>query len=350
MKKIQDIKITVGIVTFNRPDFLKQAICSVLAQSFTNFELLISNDYVANKITIESLGINSDPRINIINQEVNLGEIKNLNYLLEIARGEWFVWLGDDDLLHPEFLMLASKAILNSEDHNLVAFYTNYISASSPVGVFPKSLKSNHWEYYEPSKFLLDYSARKINLVGCYGVMLTSALRSIGGIPHLGSSFGPYSDNLIPILLIEYGQICWIDEVLIFFRAHAESISNNSIELSAFTSAEVDFMIELTRICQLRLFGVNQEKVFSNMVRWFSKFEWAVLERNKTRNIFSLTREFLYCQINGNFPRLSFRYKLEHILFLIFFISVSFILILYKFIRRVAKLFLKIGRHSNIGL
>lgn len=348
MKSEIDIKITVGIVTYNRPDFLKQAIQSVLTQSFTNFELLISNDYVADKITLEDLGIDQDHRIKIINQEVNLGEIRNLNYLLEIAQGEWFVWLGDDDLLHPEFLMLSSNAIRKSEDQNLVAFYSNYISASNPVGLFPNLLKLNHCKYYEPSKFLLDYSSRKINLVGCYGVMLTAALRNIGGIPHLGNSFGPYSDTLIPILLTEYGNICWIDEALIFFRAHPESMSNNSMDLSAFTSAEIDFLVELNRICESKLSDVNHEKVIANMVMWFAEFEWAVLERNKYGNVLTLLGQFINCQFKGNLPRLSFVSKIKFILFLIGFVFLRLILKFTRPIRKVMKFVFNV-RSRNIA-
>lgn len=131
-----------------------------------------------------------------------------------------------------------------------------------------------------------------------------------------------------------------MDEALIFFRAHPESLSNNSIQLSAYTSAEVDFMLKLNRVCQSGLIDVNQAKVVANMVRWFSRFEWAVLERDKNSNIFTLTRDFIYCQIDGNLPRLSFGYKIAHILFLIGFISTSIISVPNKFLRRVAKSFL----------
>ena len=168
--------------------------------------------------------------------------------------------------------------------------------------------------------------------------MRTSALRQIGGIPHLGNSFGPYSDTLIPMLLVEYGEICWLDEALVFFRAHSESLSNKSTQFSAFTSAEVDFLAKLSHVCQKGSFNAIQGKVIANMVRWFSAFEWAVLERNPNLNIFKLTVKFIQYQIKVNFPRLSLRYKILQIAFLTNFIFKSIISIVYKFIRRVIKL------------
>lgn len=136
MEKSAGLKITVGIVTYNRPEFLKEAVASVLQQSFANFELIISNDYQEAAVTFESLGIERDPRVKIINQNPNLGEVRNMNHLLEIAQGEWFVWLCDDDLLHPEFLKLASQALLERQESGVVGFFSNYLAASSPVGAF----------------------------------------------------------------------------------------------------------------------------------------------------------------------------------------------------------------------
>ena len=50
-------KITVGLITYNRPLLLKRALKSVLNQSYKNFEILIGNDYPDNKISFKSLGI-----------------------------------------------------------------------------------------------------------------------------------------------------------------------------------------------------------------------------------------------------------------------------------------------------
>lgn len=333
MEKLSDIKITVGLVTYNRPDLLKETVHSVLQQTFTNFELLISNDYVESPVTLDSLGIKYDSRIKIINQERNLGEVSNLNYLLEIAQGDWFVWLGDDDLFHPEFLMLANNAILDSENENIVGFFSNYIAEKNPDGIFPQSLKSSSYLRYDAPSFLSKYTARKTTLVGCYGVIQTATLRKIGGIPQLGNSFGPYSDTLIPILLIAHGDLCWLDESLIFLRTHAESQSIKSHQFSAYTSAEVDFLEELKRVCVSSHVDIKSDKVIANMVRWFSEFEWLVLDRNPDLNECAVTKEFIKYQVNVNIPRLSLKHSIVHVLFLFNFLVKRFIYIIYKMVQ-----------------
>lgn len=348
MEGLPELKITVGLVTYNRPDFLKEAVHSVLNQSFGNFELLISNDYVESMVTFESLGIKHDSRIKIINQENNLGEVKNHNYLLEIAQGEWFVWLGDDDLFHPEFLMLAKNAITNKKNVNAVGFFSNFIASNSPNGLFPGLLKSMECLHYDAPNFLLEYTARKNPLIGCYGVMRTAVLRKIGGLPQLGDSFGPYSDTLIPILLVEHGDLCWLDESLIFFRTHAESQSNKSFHFSAFTSAEIEFLEHLKRICVGGHWNISSDKVIANMVEWFSENEWAVLARNPSINKYVIAKEFIKYQLNVNIPRLSVIHRITHALFVFRFLGKRFIFAVYKIVRSAIQKLLSIFKKIRL--
>ncbi len=325
-----DIKITIGITTYDRPEFLKEAVNSVLNQSYKNFELIISNDFIEAPISFSSLGIKSDSRIRIVNQKKNLSEVRNMNFLLESAKNEWFVWLADDDLMHLEFLEYVSNIIRKEKNKNIVGYFSNYISANSPVDLFPSKLSSNAPIYYKSSDFLNDYSARKCSLIGCYGVMRADILKKIGGMPYLGNSFSPYSDTLLPILLIEFGDICWINEPLIFVRTHEEALSCKSSSFSAYTSAETDFLLQLKRICEKKDLTCSTSRIMANMISWFSKNEWIVLFRGSSSPTFSLIKRFINYQVFVNLPRLSFKYKLNHIMFIVRMTSKTFLLVIFQ--------------------
>ncbi len=325
MNMLSEIKITIGITTYNRPEFLIEAVNSVLQQSYKNFELIISNDFIETEITFENLGVEVDPRIKIFNQAKNLGEIKNMNFLLDTASSEWFVWLADDDLMHPDFLKYACEVIIKNKEKNIVGFFTNYISASKPEGIFPSQLSLNKPIYYGNSNFLLDYTSRKCPLIGCSGIMHKVTLRKIGGAPQLGNSFSPYNDTLIPILLLEYGRISWLDEPLIFLRTHSESLSCNSTEFSAYASAEVDFLQQLRRVCAIENITNNFDKIMGNTIRWFSKNEWLVLSRDKSVGRFNLMIKFVCYQVAVNLPRLSFKYRIYHFLFIVRMMAHAFV-------------------------
>ena len=337
MQALSDLKVTVGIITYNRPEFLREAVRSVQQQSYGNFELVISNDYPEVPVTFDSLGIKNDSRIKIVNQVPNLGEVRNMNYLLEIAQGEWFVWLCDDDLLHPEFLMRAIQAIGDHQEADVVGFFGNYGAASSPEGVFPTTLGINKCVRYDAARFLMEYTRRKISLIGCYGLMRVDSLRKIGGMPLLGNSFGPYSDTLVPILLAEHGKLCWLDEPLVFLRTHADSLSCKSAEFAAFTSAEADFLKSLERVCASKAVNIEPDKVIANMLRWFSNNEWAVLCRASSLSKYAASMKFIEYQISTNLPRLSLKYRLHHILHVLRILGMQLAVWIYTELRTVLK-------------
>ena len=102
-------KVTVLISTYNRPDYLRQAVQSVVDQSMTDWELLVMNDGgqdVAH--VIESFG---DARIRYFPDEENKGAAHRFNFGLNNARGEYITYLGDDDLFYPNHCDVLSRAL-----------------------------------------------------------------------------------------------------------------------------------------------------------------------------------------------------------------------------------------------
>jgi glycosyltransferase involved in cell wall biosynthesis len=316
--------ISVGIVTYKRPFFLKQAVQSVLQQKYKDFELIISNDDPDSKLSFESIGIKKDSRIKIINQRSNLGEIDNLNFVLKKSKGDWFVWLGDDDLMHPDFLSLGLRRLANfsnRDDSKIVAYYSDYYKSNNLNFVFSK-LKNNPRILYLRFKNFLDlYSSNKINLIGTYGLLHRKTLIKIGGILRLGSQFCPYSDTLIPILLAKEGVICWEDSPLILLRTHSNSLSIKSHSFIAYISAEKDFISHLYSLNLQNYSASYSNKIYSNFIQWFAINEWAVLDRNPNFSYLQKVRLFFLHQVKSNFPKLSFKHKCSLSIFLFSYLS-----------------------------
>lgn len=104
------VKLTVGIPTFNRAEWLRQSIESVLAQSFASFRLIVS-DNASDDNTPEVVRSFGDERIDYQRSERNLGRIGNLNRLITLADSEFLLLLPDDDLLYPDHLRAAVEAL-----------------------------------------------------------------------------------------------------------------------------------------------------------------------------------------------------------------------------------------------
>ncbi|MGB8478071.1 MAG: glycosyltransferase family 2 protein [Acidobacteriaceae bacterium] len=93
-------RVTVGIPTINRSDFALRAIRSALAQTYSNLEVLVSDDASTDDTVAEIQQIR-DPRVVLVQQKQRLGLVGNFDFCLRHATGEFFLLLGDDDVLLP---------------------------------------------------------------------------------------------------------------------------------------------------------------------------------------------------------------------------------------------------------
>lgn len=100
---------TIGIPNYGRPDYLREALDNIVSQSFTDFEVIVSDD--CSPQDIEPIVREfSDTRIRWVRQEKNLGAVANFNYLIRHAQGRYIVLHQNDDLLHRDFLLRAHDA------------------------------------------------------------------------------------------------------------------------------------------------------------------------------------------------------------------------------------------------
>lgn len=98
-------KVSVIMSSYNGQKYLKQAIESILNQTFSDFEFLIVNDSSTDTTPqILQEYANKDNRIKIINNENNLGLTKSLNKALSIAKGKYMARMDDDDISAPNRL------------------------------------------------------------------------------------------------------------------------------------------------------------------------------------------------------------------------------------------------------
>jgi glycosyltransferase involved in cell wall biosynthesis len=96
-------RVSVCIPVYNGERYIGETIRSVLDQTFTDFEILVS-DNASTDGTVEAvLGI-GDPRIRLLRNDVNLGPGRNYNVLLREARGRYVKVLSADDYLMPDSL------------------------------------------------------------------------------------------------------------------------------------------------------------------------------------------------------------------------------------------------------
>lgn len=90
--------VSIGMPTYNRAPLLRRALDSLLAQTYANFELIISDDGSTDdteKVCREYSLL--DKRIRYIRHPQNIGHVVNFEYVMREAKGDYFMWAADDD-------------------------------------------------------------------------------------------------------------------------------------------------------------------------------------------------------------------------------------------------------------
>ena len=126
-------KISVIMSVYKGDKYLKEAIESILNQTFTDFEFIIVNDGSTDN-SLEIIQSYDDERIKIINNEKNIGLTKSLNKALKQAKGEYIARQDADDVSlpnrfeeqvkyfeeHPEVVLLGTSVYLIGENEKIV--------------------------------------------------------------------------------------------------------------------------------------------------------------------------------------------------------------------------------------
>jgi glycosyltransferase involved in cell wall biosynthesis len=172
--------VTVAIPTFNRASLLKECVISALAQTYTDFEVLVS-DNASTDTSEEILKQFDDSRLRVIRQGTNIGLIPNFNACLDNARGEYIVFLPDDDRIAPWLLEQCVRLINQQTQVRLVIALCNVHSASIARTWPARRSPTLATGICNGTDALLEYLGDMIDVAECSIMFRTDVLRAQGG-------------------------------------------------------------------------------------------------------------------------------------------------------------------------
>lgn len=209
-------KVSVCIPTYNRTDFLRQSIESVLAQSFTDFELIIS-DNASQDSTVAIIHSFGDPRIVYQRHEKNIGLVNNWNSCLTAARGEYITIFHDDDLMLPDNLTLKVNALDLNENVGLVHSNFHIMDGNGSI-----TKESAHFigpqDFMEASPTFLRNSLLGFNRVNPPSAFIRKECFSKLGGFNSGLHFTPDFEYWMRISL--HYDVLYLGKPLIAYRMH----------------------------------------------------------------------------------------------------------------------------------
>jgi glycosyltransferase involved in cell wall biosynthesis len=109
--------VSIGLPVYNGARYLREAIDSILVQTYRDFELIVCDNASTDETaTICAEYAAREPRIRYHRRTHNIGATANFNHTFELARGAYFKWAAHDDVLAPTFLEKCVAALDQAPD------------------------------------------------------------------------------------------------------------------------------------------------------------------------------------------------------------------------------------------
>lgn len=140
--------VSVMMRSYNRPVKIQRAISSILSQTYTNWELIITDDASPDPRVGEVLSSLTDPRIKVIRNDANRdGHCILLNQALDHATGEYIGFCDDDDVREPEWIEILTHQLNNHPDWQYVVCQSknvNEVVGTTNVarGIIPENVEA----------------------------------------------------------------------------------------------------------------------------------------------------------------------------------------------------------------
>lgn len=205
--------LSVLMTAYNREQYISEAIESVLASDFKDFELIIVDDGSKDStVAIARQYALSDKRIRVYVNEKNLGDYANRNLAASYALGQYIMYVDSDDKTYPWSFEYCLSEMLNDKEVDIgmlcriPAFKNKILDASASI----------------PYHFF----NRQFLIIGPGGTIIKKTFfNKIGKYP---TKYGPANDMYFNLKAASLGKVKCLSEEFLYYRMHDGQEANNA--------------------------------------------------------------------------------------------------------------------------
>ncbi len=248
--QIQEPWVTFCMSTYKRPEFLRKQLNAILNQTFTNFQIIISdNDTEASgEVVVKKI---NDSRILYECNGENLGMVKSFNKSLYKATSEYVVMITDDDPVYPEMLQTLYDLTLSHPGYGMYfggndKVYSTVQAAkvaNSKVGRNSQlaNLNLGQVRIFSSHDFPLSFLQEDFGggILWSAGIVKRKIAFEIGGMPDYGTP--NMADCAYVILAGSYEGAVFINTALSYQFIHAANYSFGSANYADFSNGATFF-------------------------------------------------------------------------------------------------------------
>jgi len=264
---LEENLISIAMSSYNGERFIKEQIDSILNQSYSNLELIITDDGSSDK-TIEFIKNyqKNDKRVKLYQNEVNLGFVQNFGKAISLCKGDYIALADQDDIWKKDKL----KTFIEKIGENVLIY--------SDADLVDEHAVSMGKELIRPDRELVSgANNRAFLLENCVSgntlMFKKELLQYILPIPE-GASF---HDRWIVFVATTYGSITFTEEPMTFYRRYSEQITKKR---------EKDYESFFDRFKKKKAFKIKSAKIAVKDLRSFISLE--ILKNEETREIIEM--------------------------------------------------------------
>ncbi len=210
-------QVSIGLPVFNGENYIREALQSLLAQTYEDFELIICDNASVDGTAEICLDVAAkDKRVSYFRNATNLGAAPNFNRCVDLSIGRYFKWAAHDDICLPNYLRLCLAVLEREPDVVLCHTSTQVIDARGFV-VCDYTREDGRFASRDPITRFANAIDNEHTCVSIFGLMRRDVLVRT---PRIANYVG--SDRNLLAELALHGRIVHVPEVQFLSRDHHE--------------------------------------------------------------------------------------------------------------------------------
>ena len=211
---INEPLVSVLMTAYNRAQYIGDAIDSVLASSYANFELIIVDDCSTdNTVAIANVFAAKDQRVRVYQNEKNLGDYPNRNIAASYAKGIYLKYLDSDDILFPEGLAYCVEQMMQFPEASLGMLYLRDQHMKNSIMMSSEEAIRDHF-----------FKGSVLSIGPSGSIYKSEMFEKINGFD---SSYGVASDNMFNLEMAIHAPVIFFNRVFFDYRIHDEQENKN---------------------------------------------------------------------------------------------------------------------------
>ncbi len=207
-------KVSIGLPVFNGEQYLEEVLESILAQTYSDFELILSDNASTDRTAeICKRYAAKDRRIHYSRNPVNIGGGPNENKVVRLSHGEYFCWMGHDDRYEPDYIKSCVEVLdCNPQVVHCYTIINTYDETKNESGTVVR----NNGESEKPHERFIKIACARDYLEESYGLTRADILkRTLLVLPYTAS------DRTLLAEISLYGQFYQVPRALFLKRFHS---------------------------------------------------------------------------------------------------------------------------------